>query len=200
MTMKESLELHRLGVKWPAQEHAPMEMLKLIPVFHRWIQTRALTNLLIDTAEYTHMHHGPGVMIIALAGNYGYDETGGERGLVYYSKQPMPQPELAARLVEVARKGLEACVRLMREPEFSRLVSFPGDRVVVFVNDRLAAPNTDAAWVNFAPAVEALAARLYPEQRPQIERLGATDPRERLSAVIRAASAPGAETLLARLG
>jgi hypothetical protein len=196
--MTEHVELHRLGIKWLAQEKEALDLLELIPVFHRWIRERALDDLLIDTAEYTHMHHGPGVMIIALHGNYGYDETGGERGLVYYSKQPLPQADLGARLVEVARRGLEACVRLMREPELKERVSFPGDRLVLFVNDRLAVPNTHAAWESFASAVQTLATRLYPDQTFEIARDG-TDPRARLSATIRAGSAPGAENLLVRV-
>lgn len=192
------MELHRLGVKWFAEERASLELLDLIPVFHRWIQDHTLDNLLIDVAEYTHMHHGPGVLIIAHEGNYGYDETHGERGLVYYSKQSMPETDLAARMGAIARKGLEACVCFLREANLAALVTFPCNRLEVFANDRLQAPNTDASWADFAPAVTALAARLFPDQAYKIERRS-DDPRERLAAIIRAEQASGPETLLARL-
>ncbi|TAJ93894.1 MAG: hypothetical protein EPO31_06860 [Gammaproteobacteria bacterium] len=192
------MELHRIGVKWFADERAPLNLLDLIPVFHRWIQDHVLDNLLIDVAEYTHMHHGPGVLIIAHEGNYGYDETHGERGLAYYSKQPMPETDLAARLATVARKGLEACICFTREANLGAQVSFPCNRLEVFTNDRLLAPNTDAAWEAFAPAVRALAARLFPGQVYKIERRS-DDPRERLAAIIHAEQAPGPEALLARL-
>ena len=192
------MDFHRIGVKWLARESVPLDLLELIPVFHRWIQDSVLGDLLIDVAEYTHMHHGPGVLIIAHEGNYGYDETGGERGLLYYSKQPLPESDLASRLAHVARKGLKACVLFEREPGIGKHVSFPGDRLEVFANDRLLAPNTDEGWAEFLPAVKSLGARLFPNEDHRIERLN-TDPRDRLTAVIRAATAPGAETLLARL-
>lgn len=192
------MELHRIGVKWFAEERAPLNMLDLIPVFHRWIQEHTIDNLLIDVAEYTHMHHGPGVLIIAHEGNYGYDETHGERGLVYYSKLPLPETDLAARMAAVARKGLEACVCFLRETNLAAQVNFPCNRLEVFANDRLQAPNTDAGWADFAPAVTALAARLFPDQSYKIERRS-VDPHERLAAIIRAEPAPGPEALLARL-
>lgn len=193
------MELHRIGVKWLARESTPLDLLDLIPVFHRWIQEATLGDLLIDVAEYTHMHHGPGVLIIAHEGNYAYDETGGERGLLYYSKQPLPESDLASRLATVASKGLKACVLFESERGIGKHVSFPGDHLEVFANDRLLAPNTDAGWTAFYPAVTALAGRLFPDRDYHIERIN-PDPRERLTATIRAASAPGAAALLARLG
>ncbi|HLB30095.1 MAG TPA: hypothetical protein VJN91_01065 [Gammaproteobacteria bacterium] len=192
------MELHRLGVKWLAEESAPLNLLDLIPVFHRWIQDHTLDNLLIDVAEYTHMHHGPGVLIIAHEGNYGYDETHGERGLVYYSKQPLPETDLAARMAVVARKGLEACVCFSREANLGAQVTFPCNRLEIFANDRLQTPNTDAAWEAFAQAAQTLAVRLFPDQACKIERRS-NDPRERLAAIIRTEQATGPEALVARL-
>ena len=192
------MDFHRIGVKWLARESVPLDLLELIPVFHRWIQDAALGDLLIDVAEYTHMHHGPGVLIITHEGNYAYDETGGERGLLYYSKQPLPESDLASRLATVARKSLKACVLFESERGIGKHVSFPGDRLEVFANDRLLAPNTDAAWAEFLPALKSLASRLFPNEDHRIERVS-TDPRERLTAVIHAGTAHGAAALLARL-
>jgi hypothetical protein len=31
-----------------------------IPIFHRWIQDQALDEVLIDVADYRHVHHGRG--------------------------------------------------------------------------------------------------------------------------------------------
>ncbi|MEZ5446977.1 MAG: hypothetical protein R3F45_14545 [Gammaproteobacteria bacterium] len=176
-----------------------MNLLDLIPIFHRWIQEQALDDLLIDVAEYTHMYRGPGVLVIAHEGNYGYDEAGGERGLVYYSKQNLPEPELAARMVTVACKGLQACARFLGETGLARQVAFPCNRIQVFANDRLRAPNTDTAWAEFEPAVNTLAARLFPDQDRSVQRCN-SDSRDRLAAIIHTNKMTEPEALLARLG
>jgi hypothetical protein len=191
-------ELHRVGVKWYARESSPLDMLNLIPVFHRWISERVLPDLMIDVAEYTHVQNGPGVLIVATEGNYGYDETGGARGMVYYSKEQLPEGDLASRLASVARKGLQACVLFQREPGIGDKAGFPGDRVEVFSNDRLLGPNTDAGWGQFEPAVKALAERLFGAGNYRVER-SSPDPRERLTGIIHAPQPATAETLLARL-
>lgn len=191
-------ELHRVGVKWYARESSSLDMLNLIPVFHRWISEGVLPDLMIDVAEYTHVQNGPGVLIVAVEGNYGYDETGGTRGIVYYSKQSLPGSDLAAHLATVARKGLQACTLFQREPGLGDKVSFPGDRVEVFSNDRLLGPNTDAGWQGFEPAVKALAERLFGAENYRIERVN-PDPRERLCAVIHASQPADVAALLNRL-
>ena len=192
-------ELYRIGVKIIAREHETLDLLELIPVFHRWIQSQDMEDLLIDVAEYTHVHHGPGVLVVAHEGNYGYDEAGGERGLVYYSKHPLPGADLEARLATVARKLLIAAERLAGEPEVGGRLSFPGQRLEVFANDRLAAPNTDEAWGQFEPRVRRLAERLHGDRDFQLVR-ASDDPRERLAAVVSCGDdGPGLVALKQRL-
>jgi hypothetical protein len=58
-----------------------------IPVFHRWIQTRALDEVLIDVADYSHVHDGPGVLLICHEANYAIDVIDGRPGLVYARKR-----------------------------------------------------------------------------------------------------------------
>ena len=191
-------ELYRIGVKILAQEREPLDLLELIPVFHRWVQAQDMEDLLIDVAEYTHAHHGPGVLVVAHEGNYGYDEAGGERGLVYYSKHPLPGSDLDARMEAVARKLLTAAQRLVGESEIAGRLSFSGRHLEVFANDRLAAPNTAEAWDRFEPRVRRLAERLYGDDDFHLVRVS-DDPRERLAAAVSRDEGPGLATLRQRL-
>jgi len=193
------MELHKIGVKVFSAEREPLDLLKLIPVFHRWIQTSAVDDLLIDVADYSHVHNGPGILLIAHQGNYGYEETDGRRGVVYYSKHPLDGP-LEQRIGTVAAKSLMACSRLLQEKSVAEKVAFPVAEVEIFANDRLAAPNTDDAFQALRPALEAVAARLFSDGGYELERVD-NDPRERLTARIRASGTEGEtpETLLERL-
>ena len=55
------MDLHKFGIKLFAADAEPVDMLKLIPIYHRWIQQHALADdLLIDVADYSHVPAGPG--------------------------------------------------------------------------------------------------------------------------------------------
>lgn len=187
-------ELHRIGVKLFAGGEGG-DLLDLVPVFHRWIQSRALEDLLIDVAEYSHVRAGPGVVLVAHEGNYGLDETGGRRGLVYYAKRPL-EGDLEQRLRRVCRKALAACRRLETDGVPAWL-TFAGDAIQVFSNDRLAAANDERGRRLLEPAARALLDRLYAGGDYQLEH--EPDPRERLTLTARAAQPVAVETLLARL-
>ncbi len=97
----EPVDLHKFGIKLFAVDAKGFDILKLIPMYHRWIQQKMLEDLLIDVADYSHVPAGPGVMLIAHEGNYALDETGHERGVVYYSKHPLARR--AARALRASR-------------------------------------------------------------------------------------------------
>lgn len=191
------MDLHKIGVKVFAEEREPLDLLELIPVFHRWIQTGAVEDLLIDVADYSHVHEGPGIMLIAHEGNYGYDEAGGRRGMLYYSKQPLAG-DLEYRLGTVTAKSLKACSRLLQDKDVSAGLTFPVTEIEVFSNDRLAAPNTDAAFEALRPTLEAVAGKLFGRSGYTLERVN-NDPRERLTVRVKATEAGTPELLLERL-
>lgn len=190
------MELHKLGVKVFAENGRDVGLLEFIPVFHRWIQGQVLDDLLIDVADYSHMHAGPGIVLVAHEGNYGFDETGERRGLVYYSKHELPG-YLHDRLVVVLKKALAACRRLEQEAEFMGRLRFRADELQIFANDRLAAPNTDETFAAFEPVLRALLDKLYPDTVYDLVR--ESDPKERFAVTIRAARPLEPATLLNRL-
>src|SRR5262249_30022399 len=158
--------------------------LKLIPIYHRWIQQNVLDDdLLIDVADYSHVPAGPGVMLIAHEGNYALDETGHERGVVYYSKHKLTG-ELPERFARVARKALKAAQLMSEDAELDGTLKLRGNRLQFFANDRLVAPNTDAAYAQLEPALKTFLDRLYAGTPYTLSR--ETDPKERLSVRVQA--------------
>ena len=191
-----SMNLHKFGIKFFAQDAERVDILKLIPIYHRWIQQSALEDLLIDVADYSHVPSGPGVMLIAHEGNYALDETGHERGVVYYSKLKLTG-DLPERFAQVAHKALKAAELMSGDAELEGALKVPGNRLQFFANDRLVAPNTEAAYAELEPALKAFLERLYAGAPYKLER--ETDPKERLSVQVRADSEVPLKTLLERL-
>lgn len=188
--------MYKFGIKFFAVDAERIDILKLIPMYHRWIQQDALEDLLVDVADYSHVPAGPGVMLIAHEGNYALDETDHERGVVYYSKHPLAG-ELPERFAQVASKALKAAQLMQEDAELEGAVRLAGNRLQFFANDRLAAPNTQAAYAELEPALRTFLDRLYAGARYTLAR--ETDPKERLSVRVQAEGEVALETLLARL-
>lgn len=189
-------EIFRVGIKFFAAESAPVGLEEFIPVFHRWLQEQALPDVLIDVADYSHVHAGPGTLLIAHEGNYGYDETGDRRGLIYYTKR-RTDGQLSDRLLRICRNALQACRLIEQAPELKNRITFPCGELTVFCNDRLAAPNTMESYELFIPDLRGLLDRLYPGSEYQIDR--ETDPRKRLTLNIKPSAPAGVDALLSRL-
>jgi len=190
------MDLHKFGIKFFAADAEGIDILKLIPIYHRWIQQNTLDDLLIDVADYSHVPAGPGVMLIAREGNYALDETGQERGVLYYSKHKLTG-ELSERFARVARKALRAAQLMSEDAELGGALKLAGNRLEFFANDRLHAPNTDAAYAELEPALEAFLDRLYGGAPYTLTR--EVDPKERLAVRVQATGDVSLETLLARL-
>lgn len=190
------MDLHKFGIKFFAASSEPIDVLKLIPIYHRWIQQDLLEDLLIDVADYSHVPGGPGVMLIAHEGNYALDESGHERGVLYYSKQRLAG-ELPQRLAQVARKALKAARLMSADAELQGALKLPGNQLQFFANDRLVAPNTDAAYAELEPTLKEFLERLYAGAPYTLAR--EPEHKERLSVRVQAEGEPALETLLDRL-
>jgi len=192
-------DLHRIGLKFFNKRGSDIPLTDFIPIFHHWIQEKKLDDLLIDVADYSHVPDGPGTMLIAHEGNYAVDETGGERGFLYYSKHEVPGNTVAERLGCIARKNLAACRLLEEGEETNDRMALDYGRIEIFFNDRLHGPNTDEAWTELKPVIEEFIGKLYPDAEYQIER-DSRDARERLRSTVSVKTdATKAGDLLARL-
>ncbi len=74
-----------------------VELEEFIPVFHDWIQTQQLAELLIDVADYRHVPQGPGIALIAHDAHYVMDLTDARLGLLYSRRRETHPSQLLLR-------------------------------------------------------------------------------------------------------
>jgi hypothetical protein len=150
---------HKFGVKFFFANQRDRDLTEFIPVFHGWIQRQALPgHLLIDVHDYSHVFHGPGILLVGHEANLSIDEAEGRRGLAYIRKQPAALPEIIA--------AAQSAAKLLGDEQG---VSFDASHYEIFCNDRLAAPTA-------AEIAEATGGTVTPKPR---------DPRERLTFVVK---------------
>ena len=145
----------------------------LIPVFHGWIQENKLPDeLLIDVADYAHVPQGPGVVLIGHQSDYYLDVADDRPGLLYSRKRGF-NGDFQAGIDDAFRRALRACRLLEEERELG--FEFATDEIFFRVQDRLRAPNEDATYEAYEPALKQAAAALFGGS-PLLERVGG--PRE----------------------
>ena len=165
------MDLYKLGVKIFASNPEVVDIQEFIPVFHSWIQKQNIEgHLLVDVHDYSHVHQGPGILLVAHEGNFSMDQGGDRLGLVYYRKQP------ASDSLKIAFESAQAaCRRLEAEPKLNG-IKFRTDEFLVFSNDRLLAPNTADARGQLEPVIKRAFGDVTVTLAPQ-----SADPRERLA-------------------
>ena len=191
------LSAHRLMVKLLAHPPCTVSPVELVPVFHRWIQERALGEILIDVADYSHVQQGPGVLLICHAANYGFEPGPPSAGLRYLHKRP-GEADFSVRLDGAVRAVLRAARMLEQAPELAGRLRFSGSELHVGINDRLLAPATAETLEAVRPALEALAGRLWPAAPASLA--PCTQPRGPFTVHLAGATPATLEELLARLG
>ena len=186
----------QLSVKFFAEDPDQDALERFTAIFHGWIQQNRIPHqLLIDVADYRHVPDGPAILLVGHQAHYAIDRERGPLGLLYNRKRDEPG-ELDGKLAEAFRDALTAC-RMLEEDE-SRPIRFRGDRARVAIMSRGAAPRNDAATLEAArPALEALAARLWPGVAVAIHHRD--DPREPFTVELEAPGAPDVTQLLQRL-
>jgi len=188
--------LEKFCVKFYVVEPDRVNLSDLIPVFHRWIQQDAVDGLLIDVADYSHVPHGPGVVLIGHEADYFMDGAEGPLGLLYNRKR-MGQGSGRDRLRVALRNVLHACHLLEREDGLG--LRFDTSRLRFVANDRLALPNSEASLAAIRPDLDAVLGVLYPGEVPRVER-DTEDERTRLTLAISTAGSADVKTLLDRIG
>src|SRR5438270_8858929 len=133
-----AIEIQHINVKLLLD--APPDLDPIIPIFHGWIQNQGFDTLLLDVADYRHVHHGPGIILIGHEADYSIDNAGGRLGLRYNRKAPLAGDN-QFRLVQAARSALLASQRLQADTRLNGKLHFNGQDIELFVNDRAIAPN-----------------------------------------------------------
>lgn len=146
--------VQRIALKLFLDDTAALPPRDVIPVFHRWIQTRAVDGLLIDVADYTHLPTGPQVLLVGHEGRYVLDRGDDRPGLQYVRTQPL-EGRLETRLRTVAAMLLRGARLLEEDGTLPGPVRFRRDEIDWVANDRLLAPNTPETLSAVRPAFEA---------------------------------------------
>jgi len=154
------MELQHVNAKLLLKDPDGLDLGRLIPVFHSWIQDQIFDDRLLDVADYRHVHHGPGVVLIGHEGDYSVDNTDGRLGVRYNRKTPIDGSN-EGRLKQAARAALRACERLESEKSLGGKLRVNGQDVEVFINDRLLAPNRDETREELDPDFKQFAGELF---------------------------------------
>lgn len=189
------METQSFCVKVPLAEGAALSPRDVIPVFHRWIQHDLLPGeIAIDVADYSHVHRGPGVLLVCHEAHYALDQQRGVVGLAYSRKRGASGTQ-AERWALALAKALGAARLLEREPSLAGRATFRTDRLELAITDRLRAPNDARTLAHVRDALDPILARLYGsfevDHRP--------DPREPFHVDVRADGAPALDVVLGRL-
>ena len=175
------MELQKIAVKIFTETPDRVPLSDFIDVFHGWIQ--ATDGIYHDVADYSHMHAGPGIVLVANSANVGIDETGNRRGLLLTQKAHVNGSN-AQTLKETLRSALENCRKLENDPKLKGELKFSGNEIAFAVNDRLAAPQEEAAFSELKREVESLAQKIFAGAGFTVKR--AADPRQRLNITVKA--------------
>ncbi|HET9129814.1 MAG TPA: hypothetical protein VFO86_02635 [Terriglobia bacterium] len=169
------MDLQRIGIKFFADSSAPVPVRDFIPVFHSWIQKQAIErHMLIDVHNYSHIHNGPGILLVAQEGNFSIDMADGRMGLFYYRKKS------GNDFASVLETALAACKLLESDSALGGRLRFRKDEMWIVTNDRLLVPNDDSTFEKLKPAVASALKQLLPERKFTYTR-SSVNPKERLT-------------------
>jgi hypothetical protein len=147
-----------------------------IRIFHGWIQKQSLAgHLLIDVHDYSHIHQGPGILLVAHEGNFSIDMGEGRPGLFYYRKAPTALAPVD-HLITVFRSALQG--RHLLETDAG--MKFSGEEMLVIANDRLAAPNNEQSFSAMRAVLAEALKRVFERSDVRLTRAN-PDPKERLA-------------------
>jgi len=144
-------DIVRIGAKLYAENAGVIVPDDYVPLFHGWIQRRALDGTPIDVADYKHVPDGPGIMLIGHEADRSLDFGEGRAGVVYQRKR-----EGEGTLEERFAAAIEAADRIAADIEADPAangVRFGRDEILLRINDRLRAPNDDATLDELRPAI-----------------------------------------------
>ena len=135
------MELQHVNVKLYLRDPQAVKLEALVPVFHGWIQSKVCEELMIDVADYRHVHAGPGVVLVGHQADYSVDNTDNRLG-VRYNRKATLEGSNRDRFSQALRATVRACQRLEADEKLSGSLRVNRQEMKLFVNDRMLAPNS----------------------------------------------------------
>ena len=186
------MNIQHINVKFYLENPETIDLAEYAVVFNQWIQKQRLEELLIDVADYLHVHHGPGIMLIGHDADYSLDNRAGRLGLLYNRKGQI-EGATQEKLAQAAHAALTAAQILEKENG----LRFNGSEVQVIVNDRLLVPNTADTFIALEPDLKEFFGRLYASTEYSLSHH--SNARERFTVNARAAANFDVDSLLENL-
>lgn len=186
------MNVQHLNVKCYLENPEAVNLADYAAVFNSWIQTQRLEELLIDVADYLHVHHGPGIMLIGHEADYSLDHRAGRPGLLYNRKA-----QLDGTAQEKLAQAVGAALTAAQILEQENGLKFIGSEVQVIVNDRLLIPNTFETFATLEPDLKVFFDRLYVGANYVLTHNA--DPRERFTVNVKTEAGFEVEELLKNL-
>jgi hypothetical protein len=186
------MNVQHFNIKFFIENSEAINLADYAAVFNSWIQKHALEELLIDVADYLHVHNGPGIMLIGHEADYSLDHRAGRLGLLYNRKAPL-EGTTQEKLAQAVGATLNAAQILEKENG----LRFSGSEVQVIVNDRLLVPNTAETFEALEPDLQVFFDRLYKDAEYALTHNA--DPRERFTVNVKTETQFDVETLLQNL-
>lgn len=187
------MELQHINLKLFIENPESVKLEDYGGVFNNWIQQQWTDELLVDVADYQHVHAGPGVVLIAHEANYSIDNTDNRLGLLYNRKAQLVGTN-QEKLAQAARALLKAAQKVQKEQG----LKFNVNEVQLIVNDRLVAPNTNETLDALLPDLKAFFAKLFGNAELRIDPVA--NPRERFAVTVTSAVGTDIDMFLNRVG
>lgn len=184
------MNVQHINIKFFIENPEDVKLEEYSEVFNNWIQRHVTAELLIDVADYLHVHNGPGMILIGHEADYSLDNRAGRLGLLYNRKAQLDGTN-QEKLAQAARAALTAA-RLL---ETENGLKFNGEEAQVLINDRLLAPNTPETFAALEPDLRAFFDRLYIGTEYTLTPHN-IEPRERFTVNIKAATNFDVDALL----
>ena len=186
------MNLQHVNVKLYLENPESVNLADYAAIFNNWIQQQRLEELLIDVADYLHVHNGPGIMLIGHEADYSLDNRLGRLGLLYNRKEQLDCTN-QEKLVQAARAALIAAQILEKENG----LKFNGSELQIIINDRLLVPNSEETFAALESDIKSFFDQLYDGAEYSLSH--SRDPRERFSVDAKTESEFDVETLLKNL-
>lgn len=165
-----AMKARKVQIKLYVETPRDLDPDPVVPVFHRWIQEHALDEMLIDVAQYGHVHQGPAVLLVGHGSDYAIDFGEGKAGLLYSRKREAPS-DATECVKDALRRALAAAKKLEEDESLPKPVRFRSDEILFRLNDRLLAPNDTATFTAVEPVLKAAMSALL-GAAPSLERTG----------------------------
>ena len=183
------MNFQKVNIKLYAENEQPPALEDFIPVFHNWIQNKAVEELLIDVADYRHVPGGPGVLLMGHEANYSVAFGPEERfGLTYQTKRftGKSNTEIIRLAFAQAVKGAN---RLQNDERLPAL-SFSPREMILTMNSRNEFRNHKAEFEALLPVLQSVLRELLQSPDFLISQI-AGNSRERLTVKIEILSLDG---------